>query len=102
MRKAASEDYTNATDLADYLTKQGMPFREAHHVTGNIVLYAEQKGKNLDALSLDELRSFSPAIDEDVFAYIRIEASVEHRQGLGGTARRQVAEQIKKAREELS
>jgi argininosuccinate lyase len=102
MRKAAAEDYTNATDLADYLTRQGIPFREAHEVTGKIVLHAEQKGKALDALSLDELRSFSPAINEDVFAYIRIEASVDRRQGVGGTARQQVAEQIKKAREELS
>ena len=102
MCKAASEDYTAATDLADYLTRQGIPFREAHQVAGNIVLYAEQKGKALDALSLDELRSFSPTINEDVFAYTRIEASVDRRQGLGGTARNQVAEQIKRAREELS
>jgi argininosuccinate lyase len=102
MKKAAAEEYTNATDLADYLTKKGIPFREAHQITGKAVLYAEKKGKGLDALSLDELRSFSSLIEEDVFDYIRIEGSVDHRQSLGGTARQRVAEQIKKAKEELS
>jgi argininosuccinate lyase len=102
MLKAAAEDYTNATDLADYLTKRGMPFREAHQVTGKAVLYAEKQGRALAALSLDELRSFAPAIGGDVFDYIRIEAAVDHRQSQGGTARARVAEQIKKAQEELS
>jgi argininosuccinate lyase len=102
MREAASEDYTNATDLADYLTLKGIPFREAHQITGKAVQYAEEKGVPLDNLTLDELRSFSPTIGEDVFDYIRIEGSVDHRHGPGGTARSRVAEQIKKAREELS
>jgi argininosuccinate lyase len=101
MAKAAAQDYTNATDLADYLAKKGMPFREAHHITGKAVLYAETKGKDLDALTLEELQSFSPTIEEDVFEYIRIEASIEHRDNLGGTARHRVAEQIKKAQKEL-
>jgi argininosuccinate lyase len=102
MRKAASEEYTNATDLADYLTKKGLPFREAHQITGKAVQYAEEKRKTLDDLSLDELRTFSPIIGEDVFDYIRIEGSVDHRQSIGGTARQIVAQQIKKAQEELS
>jgi argininosuccinate lyase len=102
MGKAASEEYTNATDLADYLTKKGIPFREAHQITGKAVQYAEKKGKGLGDLSLDELRSFSPSVAEDVFDYIRIEASVNHRQSLGGTARNRVIEQIKKAKKELS
>jgi argininosuccinate lyase len=102
MRKAALEEYTNATDLADYLTKKGLPFREAHQITGKAVQYAEKKGKPLDDLSLDELRTFSPIIGEDVFDYIRIEGSVDHRQSIGGTARQIVAQQIKKAQEELS
>jgi len=102
MRKAASEGYTNATDLADYLTNKGIPFREAHQITGKAVLHAEEKGKNLDDLSLEELRFFSPVIGEDVFDYIRIENSVNRRQSLGGTAGQRVAEQIKKAKKELS
>jgi argininosuccinate lyase len=102
MRKAASEDYSNATDLADYLTIKGIPFREAHQLTGKAVLYAEQKGKKLDALSLEELQSFSPNIGEDVFDYIRLESAVNRRNSIGGTARQQVTEQIKKAKKELS
>jgi argininosuccinate lyase len=102
MRKAASEGYTNATDLADYLTNKGIPFREAHQITGKAVLHAEEKGKNLDALSLEELRSFSPLIGKDVFDYIRIENAVNRRNSIGGTARQRVAEQIKKAKKELS
>jgi argininosuccinate lyase len=102
MMKAASEDYTNATDLADYLAKKGMPFRQAHQITGKAVLYAEKKGKRLDALSLDELRAFSSIIGEDVFDYIRIENAVNRRNSIGGTARQRVAEQIKKAKKELS
>jgi argininosuccinate lyase len=102
MREAASEDYINATDLADYLTFKGIPFREAHQITGKAVQYAEEKGKNLDALSLDELQSFSPLIGKDVFDYIRIENAVNRRNSTGGTARQRVVEQIKKAKKELS
>ena len=102
MREAAAEDYINATDLADYLTFKGIPFREAHQITGKAVQYAEEKGKKLDALSLDELQSFSPLIGKDVFDYIRIENAVNRRNGIGGTARQRVVEQIKKAKKELS
>jgi argininosuccinate lyase len=101
MRRAASKEYTNATDLADYLVMKGIPFREAHQITGKAVQYAEQKDKALDDLSINELRSFSPAIGVDVFDYIRIEASVDHRRGPGGTARPRVSQQIKKAKKEL-
>jgi argininosuccinate lyase len=102
MLQAASEEYTNATDLADYLVMKGIPFRDAHQITGTAVQYAEKKGAKLDDLTLDELRSFSPTIGEDVFDYIRIEGSVDHRQSIGGTARHRVAQQIKKAKKELS
>ena len=102
MRKAASEEYTNATDLADYLVMKGIPFREAHQITGKAVQYAEEKRKTLDDLSLDELQTFSPIIREDVFDYIRIDGSIDHRQSIGGTARQRVAQQIKKAKKELS
>jgi argininosuccinate lyase len=102
MKEAASEDYINATDLADYLTTRGIPFREAHQITGKAVQYAEEKGKKLDDLSLDELQSFSTLIGKDVFDYIRIENAVNRRNGIGGTARQRVVEQIKKAKKELS
>jgi argininosuccinate lyase len=102
MLQAASEEYTNATDLADYLVMKGIPFREAHQITGKAVQYAEKKGAKLDDLTLDEFRSFSPTIGEDVFDYIRIEGSIDHRQSIGGTARQRVAQQIKKAKKELS
>jgi argininosuccinate lyase len=102
MREAASEEYTNATDLADYLVMKGIAFREAHQITGKAVKYAEKKGVKLDDLALDEFRAFSPTIGEDVFDYIRIEGSIDHRQSIGGTARQRVAQQIKKAKKELS
>jgi argininosuccinate lyase len=102
MREAASEEYTNATDLADYLVMKGIPFRDAHQITGKAVQYAEKKDAKLNDLTLDEFRSFSPTIGEDVFDYINIEGSVDHRQSIGGTARQQVAQQIKKAKKELS
>jgi argininosuccinate lyase len=101
MLQAASEEYTNATDLADYLVMKGIPFREAHQITGKAVQYAEKKGVKLDDLALDEFRSFAPTIGEDVFDYIRIEGSIDHRQSIGGTARQRVAQQIKKAKKEL-
>ena len=102
MKEAASEEYTNATDLADYLVMKGIPFREAHQITGTAVQYGEKKGAKLEDFTLDEFRSFSSAIGEDVFDYIRIEGSVDHRQSIGGTARQRVVEQIKKAKKELS
>jgi argininosuccinate lyase len=102
MLQAASEEYTNATDLADYLVMKGIPFRDAHQITGTVVQYAEKKGAKLDDLTLDEFRSFSPTIGADVFDYIRIEGSVDHRQSIGGTARQRVAQQIKKTKKELS
>jgi argininosuccinate lyase len=102
MTRAAAADYTNATDLADYLAARGIPFREAPEITGKVVQYAEAKGKALDAMTLDELHSFSTVINKDVFDYIHIEASVGHRNNLGGTAGSRVAEQIKKAQKELS
>jgi argininosuccinate lyase len=67
MRKAASVGFLNATDMADYLVGQGMPFRKAHACVGNAVAYALDKGKELDQLTLDELKPFSPLIKADIF-----------------------------------
>lgn len=100
MRAAAAEGYALATDVADYLTRKGMPFREAHGIAGQLVRTAESQGKELNELSLDEYRSRSPLFDEDVLA-IDLEGSVNSRDVPGGTARSRVSEAIAQAREQI-
>jgi len=102
MREAAAQGYTNATDLADYLVKKGVPFRSAHHIVGTIVKHAEERYATLDDIPLKELQSFHPAFDDDVADYVRIESSVDHRTVEGGTATTQVSAQIQRAKEELA
>jgi argininosuccinate lyase len=102
MKKAAEEGFINATEVADYLVKRGMPFRKAHQIVGKVVKYAEEMRKRLEDLTLDEFQSFSPAIAADIVDYIRIEGSVDHRHNIGGTAPQMVAEQIKRAQKELA
>ncbi|MGD9610309.1 MAG: argininosuccinate lyase [Desulfovibrionaceae bacterium] len=94
MRQALCQGYLNATELADYLVGKGLPFREAHHVTGRVVAQAEAKGVPLEALSLEELRTFSPDIQEDVFVALRYEQAVARRNGPGGTGPESVAAQM--------
>jgi argininosuccinate lyase len=101
MRAAAAQGYTLATDLADYLTRKGLPFREAHHQTGQIVAHALAQGKPLEALSLEELRRFAPLIEEDVRRHLTLEASLQQRSVLGGTAPARVREQLARARARL-
>jgi argininosuccinate lyase len=84
MVKAAGLGFTNATDAADYLAKKGMPFRDAHEVVGKLVLYCEQSGKAIDALSLEELQSLSPMFENDVFEALSLEACVQRRAVFGG------------------
>ena len=86
MRRAAGEHYATATDLADYLVKKGVPFREAHEIVGRVVRHAIDRGKELDALTLDELRGFSPLIEGDIHAALSVEASLAARNVAGGTA----------------
>ena len=83
-----------ATDLAEYLVRKGVPFRETHHVAGAAVALAESQGSTLTDLSLAELRSLHPAFEEDVAAIWSYERSVEQRDALGGSSRRAVQEQI--------
>ena len=94
MRQALGQGYLNATELADYLVGKGLPFRDAHHVTGRVVAQAEAKGVPLEALSLEELRTFSPDIQEDVFVALRYEQAVARRNGPGGTGPESVAAQM--------
>ena len=101
MRRAAAGGFALATDLADYLTRRGMPFREAHAVVGRIVRKLQEEGRELDSLSLEELRAFSELFDADALELLSVEGSVASRDVYGGTAPNQVREQIEEAKEEL-
>ncbi|MGM7703560.1 argininosuccinate lyase [Pseudalkalibacillus sp. Hm43] len=101
MRKAVAEDYSNATDLADYLVTKGMPFREAHSVVGRIVLRAIQQKVYLCDISMDEYQSFSELIDEDVYDVLKPENVVAARNSEGGTSQQQVRKQIELAETRL-
>jgi argininosuccinate lyase len=101
MREALSQGFATATDLADYLARRGLPFRDAHHAVGLAVRRAVELGVDLSALSLEELQSFSPLIGEDVFSALTIEGSLTVRNHVGGTAPEQVRRAIARARKDL-
>lgn len=103
MRNAARQGYATATDLADYLVKKGMAFRDAHEVVGKSVAYAIAQGKDLNELSLEELQKFSSIhIADDVFQILSLEGSVAARDHHGGTAPKQVLQAIQRAEKALS
>ena len=102
MYEAARRGYSTATDLADYLVRKGTPFRDAHEVVGKSVAYGIDHGKDLSEMSLDELRQFSDAIDDDVFDVLTLEGSVNARHHIGGTAPDQVRAAAQRARDALS
>ena len=95
MLAAAQDGYMNATDLADYLVERGMPFRQAHEVSGNIVRLGISRGKRIEELSLAELRAFSSRIDQDIYNYLSAESVVGRRRALGGTSRSNVVRRLK-------
>jgi argininosuccinate lyase len=101
MREAALAGYATATDLADYLVRKGVPFRDAHEAVARAVREAERRGVDLAELPLDELRRFSPAIDADALDVLTLEGSVRSRDHVGGTAPSQVRAAIANARREL-
>jgi argininosuccinate lyase len=90
MREAALRGFSTATDLADYLVRRGLPFRDCHEIVGHAVKYGVESGKDLAEMSLEELRKFSDQIDQDVFAVLTLEGSVNARNHIGGTAPAQV------------
>ena len=94
MRRAASAGFINATDCADYLTKKGLPFRDAYTAVGNLVYYCTERGKGLEDLSLEELRQISPLFDGDVYAALGLEACMGQRKSWGGPAPEETARQI--------
>lgn len=100
-RSSAILDYTNATDLADYLVRSGLEFRKAHEVIGRIVVYAIEQGKELGELTLDECRQFSLLFKEDMFDAISLESSLAGKKQIGGTAPQQVKQELLLAKELL-
>ncbi len=101
MRRAAREGFATATDLADYLVRKGLPFRDAHEAVARAVRHAERKGCDLADLSLAELQGFSPLIGEDVFSVLSLEGSLAARNHIGGTAPEAVRAAIARARQRL-
>lgn len=98
MLSLAKEGYANATDAADYLVRKGVPFRKAHQLIRDIVLYSMGRGKPLEELSVKELKVFSPLFSKDFFDVINIRRCVESRKSQGGTAPEEVKDQIKKSK----
>ncbi|NCC81069.1 MAG: argininosuccinate lyase [Clostridia bacterium] len=102
MLEAAQKGYTNATDLADYLVYKGLPFRDAHEVSGKLVAYGILHGKELDNLTLEEFKKFSDMIEEDIYNAIDVRTCVERRDIKGGTGFKKTEEELKKAIEVLA
>jgi argininosuccinate lyase len=98
MRETAGGGFSTATDVADYLVRKGMPFRDAHEVVGKAVRYCVEKKKDLPELTLEEWRGFSEKIEDDISEAITLEASVNARRATGGTALERVREEIERAK----
>ena len=98
MHSAAARDYATATDLADYLVRQNVPFRDSHAIVGKIVRHAIKQDKTLQDFTLDELRKFSSRINKDIFDYLELNGSIAARDHIGGTAPKQVKAAVKQAR----
>jgi argininosuccinate lyase len=101
MERAAKKGYATATDLADYLVKKGLPFRDAHEVVAHAVKDAIAAGVDLSELSLDQLKAYNPAIEQDVFEVLSLRGSLNARNLLGGTAPAQVRAQVTRHRARL-
>ncbi len=103
LEAAAGSGFSTATDLADWLVRElGLPFRDAHHVTGALVAKAEAKGCDLPDLSLEEMRAVHDGIEGDVFSVLGVHNSVASRTSYGGTAPERVREQIALWKERLA
>jgi argininosuccinate lyase len=102
MREAARRGFSTATDLADYLVRKGVPFRDAHEIVGQSVAYGIKSGKDLSEMTLEELQQFSDTIADDVFDVLTLEGSVAARNHIGGTAPDQVRAAVDRGRELLA
>ena len=101
MKDSARHGFTNATDAADYLVNKGMPFRDAHGVIGEIVLYCIDKKIAIDDMELSELKKFSDLFEEDIFNAISMETCVNKRLTVGAPGKEAMEEEIKQAKEML-
>ncbi len=101
MRKASAKGFINATDCADYLTKKGMPFRDAYRIIGKIVAYCQDNDLTLETLSLEQYQNFSNLFDEDIFEAIALETCVEMRKVIGGPNKEVVSKHILLVKEKL-
>lgn len=101
-RKAAEEGYSNATEIADYLVKKGITFREAHNISGQLVLHAINEKKSLNNLELSTFKIYSNLIESDIYNNITLEACLEKRLSQGGVAPNQVHKEIIKAKKRLN
>jgi len=99
MRAVAGKAYSTATDIAEYLVKKRIPFREAHEITGKIVLYCIRNKKQFEELSINEFKKFSSAIAKDIYSRIRAEDSIKAKTSRGGTAPSEVKKQIKRLKQ---
>ena len=99
--RSLEDGYITATDIADYLTAKGIPFREAHRITGEIVSHLTRQGRRFTDLTLDELKAYSDLIGEDIFQVMDPASSVDARKSFGGTARENVRRALKEAHEIL-
>lgn len=102
MHEAARRGFATATDLADYLVRKGIPFRDSHEIVGKAVAYGVEKKKDLSDMSISELRQFSDQINDDVFEVLTLEGSVSARNHIGGTAPEQVRAAVKRGRKLLA
>lgn len=98
MLYATEKDFSNATELADYLAKKGIPFRQAHEIVGSLVLECTQSGIYLQDVSLSRYRELSELIDEDIYEVLASKTAVSRRNSYGGTGFKQVYQQIEKAK----
>ena len=102
MRRAAAKGFINATDCADYLTKKGMPFRDAYKCTGTMVAACIAADKTLEELTLEEFKTYSPLFEQDVYHAIDLTTCCEGRTSYGGPAKASVLDQIAKVRGKLA
>jgi len=102
MKEAARSGFSTATDLADYLVRAGIPFRDSHDIVGKAVRLGVDSGRDLSEIPLNELQQFSDQIKADVYDVLTLEGSVAARDHIGGTAPKQVLNAVKNARSRLS
>ena len=97
-REAALKGYSNATELADYLVSKGVPFRDSHHIVGETVVYAIEKGKGLEDLTIPEFCQFSEVVGDDVYEILSLQSCLDKRCAKGGVSPLRVAEAIAEAK----